>query len=299
VQELAFASLLRFEALLAKPEAELDLAEGALLVAEVAYPTLDHMRYLQQLDALAGTVCTELGEAATDLRRPRAGATREVAERTLEALRTVLVEREGFRGNAVDYYDANNSYLNAVLDRRVGLPITLSVVYLEVARRLGAPLRGVALPAHFVVKWPLPAKQGGDIFLDAFASAELLDAAGCKRLVARVAGATGASLTFDPNWTAAVGPRVILTRLLTNLKMLYLQRGETQLALEIVERLILLRPDAPEELRDRGLLRLALGEPLLAAADISAYAARTPDAPDLARLRRRLAATSELRCKLN
>lgn len=299
VQELAFAPLLRFEALIARPEAAMDLAEGALLIADVAYPELDHERYLGRLDTLAGKVREELGPAAEELRRPRAAMAREVAERTLGALRTVLVEREGFRGNAVDYYDPANSYLNAVLDRRVGLPITLSVVYLEVARRLGAPLRGVALPAHFVVKWPLSAKQGGDIFLDAFAGAELLDAAGCKKLVARVAGATGASLTFDANWTAAIGPKAILTRILTNLKMLYLQRGETQMALEMVERLILLRPNAPEELRDRGLLRLALGEPLLAAADIAAYAARVPDAKDLARLRRRLANTSELRSKLN
>ncbi|HEX6123133.1 MAG TPA: tetratricopeptide repeat protein, partial [Ktedonobacterales bacterium] len=88
-------------------------------------------------------------------------------------------------------------------------------------------------------------------------------------------------------------------RMLQNLKLLYLQRGETALALEVVERLVLLRPSQPEELRDRGLLRLAMGEPLLAAADIAAYAARTPDAPDVKRLRRRLAGAAELRCKLN
>jgi regulator of sirC expression with transglutaminase-like and TPR domain len=299
VREVAFAPLLRFGELVEKPEAEIDLAEGALLVADIAYPDLDHRSYLQRLDALASAVREELGPAVADLRRPRAMATREVAERTLDALRAVLVQREGFRGNAVDYYDPGNSFLNVVLDRRVGLPITLCVVYLEVARRLGAPLRGVALPAHFVMKWPLSSKQGGDIFVDAFASAELLDAAGCKKLVARVAEASGASLAFEPKWTSAVGPRAILTRILTNLKMLYLQRGETRLALEVVERLILLRPDAPEELRDRGLLRLALGEPLLAAADIAAYTTRTPDAPDVSRLRRRLAGTSELRCKLN
>jgi regulator of sirC expression with transglutaminase-like and TPR domain len=299
VQELVFAPLLRFSALVSRPDDEIDLAEGALLVADLAYPELQHALYLHRLDAIAEAVREELGGTAELERADNTLTNRALAERTLAAMRTVLVDCEGFRGNAEDYFDPANSYLNAVLDRRKGLPITLSVVYLEVARRLGVPLRGVALPAHFVVKWPLPKEQGGDIFVDAFHGAELLDLAGCRRLVARVVGMSGAHLVFDPSWTEAVGPRAILTRILSNLKMLYLQRGETALALEVVERLIVLRPGAPEDLRDRGLLRLAMGEPLLAAADIAAYTARTPNAPDAARLRRRLAGTTEMRSKMN
>jgi regulator of sirC expression with transglutaminase-like and TPR domain len=291
--------MLRFSALAARPDAEIDLAEGALLIADVAYPELDHWRSLRQVDALAAAVRVELGPAADELARPGRLATRALAERGLAALRTVLVEREGFHGNREDYYDAGNSYLNLVLERRTGLPITLSVLYLAVARRAGLPLEGVGLPAHFVVKWPLPEEQGGDIFVDPFHGAQLLDVAGCRRLVAQVMGQSGAHLTFDPQWMRAVGSRAILARMLQNLKMLYLQRGETALALEVVERLILLRPGNAEELRDRGLLRLAMGEPLLAAADIAAYAARTPNAPDVNRLRRRLSGTTELRCKLN
>lgn len=299
MRESAFAPLLRFGALIAGPESALDLTEAALLIADAAYPALDHQRYRSRLDALAEGVRAELGPSAAELARPGAAATRAMAEQGLAALRRVLADREAFRGNADDYYDPANSYLNAVLDRRIGLPISLSVVYLEVARRVGVPLRGVALPAHFVVKWPLPMKQGGDIFIDPFDHAEVLDAAACRRLVARAVGASSARLRFDPAWMRPIGARVILTRMLANLKMLYLQRGDTQLALEMVERLLLLRPDAPEELRDRGLLRLAMGKPLLAAADISAYVARMPNAPDVGRLRRRLASASELRCKLN
>jgi regulator of sirC expression with transglutaminase-like and TPR domain len=303
VREAAFAPLLRFSALIARPEAELDLAEGALLIADVAYPALAHWRYLRQLDELAAAVRAELNPELDPMGKephpPARLATREQAERGLAALRAVLAEREGFHGNREHYYDAGNSFLNRVLERRTGLPITLSVVYLEVARRAGLPLCGVGLPAHFVVKWPLPEAQGGDIFMDPFHGAEVLDVAGCWRLVMRMLGRSGAPLAFDPQWMCAVGPRAILTRILQNLKLLYLQRGETALALEVVERLLLLRPGSAEDLRDRGLLRLAMGESLLAAADIAAYTARTPNAPDVKRLRRRLSGTTDLRCKLN
>ncbi|MBF6590855.1 MAG: transglutaminase family protein [Ktedonobacterales bacterium] len=299
MDDVIFAPLLRFAVLAARPEQAMDLAEGALLIADVAYPALDHPRYHQRLDALAAAVRAECATPAGGAHGSEGEGERAVALRTLAAMRTVLVEREGFRGNNDEYFAARNSYLNAVLNQRTGLPITLSIIYLEVARRLGVPLRGVGLPAHFVVKWPLAEAQGGDIFVDAFHGGELLDLAGCQRLVARAAGASGAHLLFDPQWTAPLGTRAILTRLLRNLKMLYLQRGETALALEIVERLILLCPNSPEEVRDRGLLRLAMGEPLLAAVDIATYATRAPHAPDVRRLRHRLAGAAELRAKLN
>lgn len=298
-----FSSFLRFAALAARPEADVDLAEGALLIADIAYPALNHRRYLRHLDALAATVRaelgTELGKDARELLRADRVERRDIAERVLGALRGGLVEREGFHGNVEDYYDPENSFLNTVLERRTGLPILLSIVYIEVARRLGAPLQGVGLPAHFLAKWPLPPEQGGDLFIDAFHGGRVLDLAGCRRLIARLAGESATHLLADSHWTEPAGKRAVLTRLLHNLKVVYLQRGETALALEVVERLVLLRPDLAEELRDRGLLRLAMGEPLLAAVDIATYAERTPDAPDVQRLRRRLARAAEIRAKLN
>ena len=290
-------SLVRFEEFARLPERRLDLGEGALLVAEIAHPGLAHRRYLRQLDVLAAAVRASVGSDSGELRKRL--AQREVAERVIASLREVLALREGFRGNDEDYYDPSNSYLSDVLQTRRGLPITLSVVYLEVARRLGIPLVGVGLPMHFVVKWPLPREHGGDLFVDVFAGAKIWSYEECRvQIMSRMRSGAGV-LGFDPRWTRPVGTRAILTRMLTNLKNIYLTRGDTRLALETVDRLLALRPEQHEELRDRGLLRLALGEPLLAAADIAAYAERAPDAPELGRLRRRLLQSREMRARLN
>jgi regulator of sirC expression with transglutaminase-like and TPR domain len=156
----------------------------------------------------------------------------------------------------------------------------------------------VSLPAHFMTTWPLDTSEGGALFFDAF-SGEILDAAACRRFVIRLMSASPGGPIVDARWFAPVGTRAILTRMLHNLKRVYLERGDTSAALEAVERLIVLRPDLPEELRDRGLLRLALGDSLLAAADIAAYAERVPNAPEVRRLGKRLAETREVRAKLN
>lgn len=298
-------SLLRFEQLVRLPDRRIDLAAGALLIAEIAEPDLAHARYHRQLDAFAAAVRAELGHEWDDAggrsargQRGRLGE-RATAEHAIGALREVLARREGLRGNQEDYYDPRNSYLNAVLETRRGLPITLSVVYLAVAQRLGLPLVGVGLPMHFVVKWPLSRDQGGDLFVDAFSGAEVWSYEECRaQVMARVRASTGV-LGFDPRWTRPVGSRAILARMLDNLKALYLSRGETKLAYEVIERLLMLRPDAHEELRDRGLLRLTFNEPLLGAADIAAYVERAPHAPEIGRLRRRILQSRELRSKLN
>jgi regulator of sirC expression with transglutaminase-like and TPR domain len=295
-----FAPLLRFAAFAARPDAQLDLAQGALMMADIAYADLNAAHYQRRLDALATVVREALGATANGLRRSsRALRERTVAKRVLETMRERLADHEGLSGNTEDYYDPRNTYLHETLDRGIGLPITLSVIYLEVARRLGIPLRGVGLPSHFMVKWPLPREEGGDLYLDAFHGGKILDASECRTFITELMGATGTLPYFDPRWSAPLGARAILTRMLNNLKVIYLHRGESRLALEVVERLVLLRPDMPEEIRDRGLLRLALGEPLLAAADIATYAERAPAAPEVGRLRRRMAELREVRASLN
>jgi len=294
-----FAPLLRFATFASRPDAQLDLAQGALMMADIAYPDINAAHYQRRLDALAEVVREALGSSAAALRHPQLLRQRALATRVLEILRDTLAEREGITGNTEDYYDPRNTFLHETLDRGVGLPITISVIYLDVARRLGIPLRGVGLPSHFMVKWPLPREEGGDLYLNAFDNGQILDVSECRRFVIELMGATGAPPYFDPRWTAPLGSRAILTRMLNNLKTIYLHRGESRLALEVVERLVLLRPDMPEELRDRGLLRLALGEPLFAAADIAAYAERAPAAPEVGRLRRRIAELREVRASLN
>jgi regulator of sirC expression with transglutaminase-like and TPR domain len=298
VNATALEPALRFSAFAALPDDRLRLDEGVLLVAEIAYPDLIHARVLRRLDVLAAEVRAELGMAAGSTLPADSLGQREIAARTLAALRDVLAGREGFHGNQDDYYEPRNSFLPDVLDRRTGLPIALSVVYIEVARRLGAPLVGVGLPAHFVAKWPLPSAEGGDLFVDAF-SGVVLDQGECRRLVVRALVTNSVPPAVDSRWFAPTGTRAIITRMLNNLKQVYLQTGDTTRALAVVDRLVQLRPDLPEELRDRGLLRLALGEVLLAAADLVAYGERAPQAPELRRLRKRLAAIGEVRAKLN
>jgi len=297
MQELAFAPILRFAAFAQQPDSALRLDEGALLVAEVAQPRLDRERYKRQLDALAAEVWAALGPSARLLRADQASR-RSTAQRVIETMVETLARRERFRGASESYSDPRNSFLNHVLTRRQGLPITLSVVYLEVARRLGAPLQGVGLPAHFMIKWPLSEDEGGDLYVDVYNGGEMLDEPTCRQFILRLL-APQAPHSFDPDWTRPLSVRQILTRVLYNLKVVYLHRGDTASALGVLDRLIVLRPDLNQELRDRGLLRLALGESLLAAADITAYLERVPNAPESPRLRRRIESTQELRAKLN
>lgn len=289
--------LLRFADFAALPDELMDLAEGALLVADLGSPTLDHAIYLRRLDALAAAVRAELQLDRHVSLQPEQIVRRPVALRVLRALRRVLADREGFAGNHDDYYDPSNSYLNDVLDRKRGIPISLSTVYIAVGRRLGAPLEGVGLPTHFVAKWPLPADEGGDLYLDAFSAGEVMDEDDCADFVRRLLPGEGNRL--DPRWFDAISTRAILTRMLNNLKVVFLHLGDTSSALAVVDRLVILRPDLPQELRDRGLLRLALGESLLAASDLAAYVEAAPYAPEAQRLRKRLATIGEVRNKLN
>jgi regulator of sirC expression with transglutaminase-like and TPR domain len=290
--------MLRFVAYAALPDDQMDLAEGALLVADLAYPELNHAACSRRLDALAAAVRNELNLDPGVSLPPDMASRRAVAMRVLRAMRRVLADREAFAGNREEYYDPRNSFLNDVLNRKQGIPITLSVLYIAVGRRLGAPLDGVGLPAHFVAKWPLSSNEGGDLYIDAFSAGEIMDEEYCADFVRRLIASSG-SIRLDPRWFEAVGTRAILTRMLNNLKMVYLHRGETAPALAVIDRLVALRPDLTQELRDRGLLRLALGESLLAAADLAAYANLEPQAPEMGRLRKRLATVGEIHNKRN
>jgi regulator of sirC expression with transglutaminase-like and TPR domain len=252
----------RFAELLTRPA--LPLAEAALAIAEEEYPRLDVGRYLGQLDELAHRV-------------DAAAAGRDAAS-MLRAMRAVLFDEAGFRGNTEDYYDPRNSFLNEVLERRAGIPITLSVVYMEVARRAGFEVQGVGFPGHFLVK-----HVAGDraVFVDAFNGGELLSS---DDLVARHrARAPGQDL--DPRALDAVTPRQIVSRMLHNLKRIYAEKGDDPRALWVVDRLLLVAPDDPLERRDHGLLAARLGGARAAIADLEAYLEASPDAPDAREVR--------------
>jgi regulator of sirC expression with transglutaminase-like and TPR domain len=254
----------RFEALLAEPVLRLD--EAALALAAEEYPGLDVRGCLRQLDAMADRVKGRVGESG------------RIAHR-LASVREVIFEDEGFRGNEKDYYDARNSYLNQVLERRLGIPITLSLIFMEVGRRAGLTLSGVGFPGHFLTK--LAPDHGREIFIDAYNGGELLTADECvARFKHLVHGRE-----FDPRLLQAVPPRQILSRMLHNLKKIYVEQGDDVRAYWVIDRLLLLQPDAMDEVRDRGLVEARLGLKPAAVRDLEAYLAAVPTAADVGDVR--------------
>jgi regulator of sirC expression with transglutaminase-like and TPR domain len=257
----------RFAALLDRDPVPLD--EAALAIAEEEYPRMDREEYLVRLDALA--------------ERVRAKAPPGRAATLLHALRKVLSEEEGYRGNDGDYGDPRNSFLNEVLDRRLGLPITLCVLYMEVARRASLELVGVGFPGHFLAKYVSPG--GAEVFVDAYHGGEMLSAEEC---VARYRARTGGR-DLDRRYLAAVAPRQILARMLHNLKRTYLERKDDVRAWWVLDRILILTPGQLEAMRDRGLVSARLGIASAAERDLEAYLAGSSGAADEAEVRRVLA----------
>ncbi|MCP3065358.1 transglutaminase-like domain-containing protein [Myxococcus sp. K38C18041901] len=251
-------------ALAAEPP-RLDLA--ALAIATLDRPGLDAPACLHMLDVLACRVQVEAerlndkGEALAPLR----------------ALRHVLSDIEGFRGNEENYHSPENSFLDQVLERKLGLPITLSVVYLEVARRAGIPLYGVPFPGHFLV-----AHDAGDhkLVMDPFHQGDILTEHGCEELLKRVAP----QLKFDRAMLAPAPVELIAYRMLSNLRRVYLGREDRERGLAVVDLLLLLAPDHPGELRTRAALLANLGAYRAALRDVERCLELSPEAPDRERL---------------
>jgi regulator of sirC expression with transglutaminase-like and TPR domain len=255
--------------LLQGPEGALDLAVGALLIAQEEYPELDVGQYLARLDAMAGQIAARLVPGSSP---------REV----IAGLNRYLFEELGFHGNADRYYDPRNSFLNEVLDRRTGIPITLSTVYMELGRRLEFPLLGVGFPGHFLVKY---ASGGTEIILDPFHRGTILSHEACAERLRRM---YGDRIAFEASLLLPVGPRQILGRMLTNLKAIYLQSHQYAKALAAVERLLLLAPDAPQELKARAVLLAHLDREAEAVEAFEAYLERTPQAPEAQAVKKRI-----------
>ena len=214
-------------------EQEFDLARCALKIATDQDPSLDIEHYLSELDGLASRLEPHLANA-------------ETLKERLQALSTFLSRIEGFTGNHEEYYAPENSYLSHVMEHRQGLPITLAVIYVEVARRAGLRLQGVGFPAHFLLRAGEP-----PIFIDAFNNGELLDEEGCEALLKRF---TGGRLPFHPSLLEPVTTDQVLLRILRNLKLQHVKEGRIFDALRMVDRLIAIDPSQKREYRDRGLL---------------------------------------------
>jgi regulator of sirC expression with transglutaminase-like and TPR domain len=222
------------------PENRLDLGRAALLIAGEEYPGLDILRYVAKLEAMAAAV------------RPGVTTTDDPIAK-IEHLNTYLFEDRGFRGNTQEYYDPRNSFLNDVLDRRLGIPITLSVVYMEVGRRVGMPLQGVGMPGHFIMKY---AEAEEDIYIDPFSKGRILSRQACEELLQDV---YGEPVPFQETFLAPVSKKQILSRILMNLKAIYIHTKDYLKALSIVERQLIIQPNTEQEVKDRTALRNLIG----------------------------------------
>jgi len=240
----------------AQPDEGIDVARAALLVAQEEYPQLEVDTYLAQLDQLA--------KAAAAGMRSRMSAAEQVA-----ALNHFLFVEQGFVGNNENYYDPRNSYLNEVLDRRTGIPISLGVVYSEVAQRLGLPVYGVSFPGHFLAKY----LGDPEIIIDPYFGTVISE----KECAQRLRGIYGAKARFDRKLLHPAGPREILVRLLSNLKQIYVDSSDFTRALACVDRILLLVPDEGREFRDRGILYQRLECYTAALRDFEAYLRLLPD----------------------
>lgn len=225
----------RFAALAALPDAEIDLALAALLIAAEARPGIDVAHHRATLAELADRASTRLAGLHGAAARAR-------------GLARFLHDDVGLRGNEDDYYDPENSYLCDVLDRGLGIPITLAIVFVDVARRLGLRAAGIGFPGHFLAS--VTTEDGSQVIVDAF-TGDTLDLAACQELLAR---RSGGAARLDPAMLAPTSTREIIARVLRNLKQIHTQRGEVDAALACSERILLLFPKDPAEQRDRELL---------------------------------------------
>jgi len=244
------------------------------------YPHLEIGPYLDQLDEIAAIVQAELrgGDSPVE---------------TIHKINGVLFDVLGFRGNTENYYDPRNSYFNDVLERRVGIPITLSAVYLEVARRLRFKISGVGMPGHFLVKYADPTHE---LFLDPFNRGEILTRADCATRFSQLYG-NGA--TFSDRLLASVPPRQILARMLNNLKAIYLKAEAWDKGLAMVEMMLLVEPENHEQYRDRGLLKLQLRQFEAAARDLEQYMKAAADAKDRQEIEDHLKELKRIRAMMN
>ncbi|RMF92225.1 MAG: hypothetical protein D6736_03815 [Nitrospinota bacterium] len=250
-----------FAEMMARPEEEIDLATAALLIAQQEYPSLSIARYLHRLDAMAAEVSARLG---TD-REPY---------RVIERLNHYLFAEQGFRGNREQYYDPRNSFLNEVLDRRTGIPITLALVYMEIGKRIDLPIEGIGFPGHFLIGYRTGCER---IFLDPFQEGTILQEQDCQDLLYQI---YGQRVPFQKSFLSPLSKKQFLTRMLNNLKQIYLHLQAYRKAITITDYLLLVNPQAYEEIRDRGIFYYQLKAYPEALSELSRYLQSFPEARD-------------------
>ena len=244
-----------------RPAEQIHLDVAALLLARTEYPALDLSAQLARLDALAARAeCNSLQSARDNISR----------------LNRLLFEEERFVGNEEEYDDPRNSYLNDVLDRKMGIPITLSLVYQEVARRCGLPVMGVGFPGHFLAKYHAPS---GDILLDPYHGGAILSLQDCEK---KLKSQFGEKAELRPSFLTAASNKQTLTRMLNNLKGSFFRRKDFAKVLMMIEMALAVDPASRQEIHDRGMIYFLLRRYGEAMADFHAYLdSSPPDDPQL------------------
>ncbi len=247
---------------------DLDLGLGALLIACTDSPDVDIDGVLLNLDRMASAASGRSTSDGNELQQ-------------LNAVTDLLFSVIGLAGNRDDYYDPRNSYVNHVLERRLGIPITLSLVCIEVGRRAGIPIVGIGMPGHFLIRH----RDEPNFFVDCFNGGLLLSQDECGALMREAAGD---AVRLEAYHLDPVTPREILARILRNLKAIYWDREEFDRCIIIIGALMAVLPDHPEEQRDRGVVHLKAGNHDQSAEDFAAYIEAAPDAEDIDTVRNAL-----------
>ena len=252
-----------------RAEGKIDLGRTALTIALTDYPNLDIAAYLARIDQLAVKVahrCAGDGEVFN----------------SIAALNYVLFKQEGFGGNTDEYYDPRNSFLNEVLERKTGIPITLSILYIEVAQRVGIALDGVGFPGHFLVKH---AHNGVELVIDPFHQGEIKSREDLTRMLGSL---YGGAVELRDDYLKPAGKKDILRRMLGNLKGIYTKTSDLVKLLSVLDLAIILEPGAADEIRDRARVYLRLECFTQARADFESYLQLVPEAKDATAVREQL-----------
>lgn len=256
----------QFDSIVRSSDEEIDLARTALLIAATEYPKLNVERELYRFGLLADGIAHRVYDDRSELYQ-------------LNTLSEYLFDEVGFRGNYENYYDPKNSFMNDVLERRLGIPITLSLLYIEVGRSLGVPLQGVGMPGHFLVKHAMV----DDLFIDPYQNGVLLTSAECESKFNQV---THGDLKWDERYLNPISSREFVARMLRNLKSIYLQRRDYERVLSTIDRLLSINPDAADERRDRGVVNYRLGNHEEALQDLRSYVTNAGSPVDAATVHR-------------
>jgi len=252
-------TLALFREAVSGPAADVPLARAALVIAQAEYPNLDLDAYERRLQDMADTLAHQLG------REPE----QQTPHFVVRGVNRYLFRELGFRGNSEFYDDPKNLYLNEVLSERLGIPVTLAILYAEVCQRVGLDVRPVGLPGHVICRYtPAGADEADAVLIDVFNFGRILTSQDCQVLLRNI---FGSRVPFKEHYLASLSPRQVIQRLLHNLKAGYLQRGDEDRAARVIDLLITMFPWDLDEIRDRGMLRERLGEVDSALQDLEEY----------------------------